>query len=573
MMARRLIALWMLVGLLAATAAVLAQANPTGVTAEALGMANLRAAPGTDADLVGQIVSGTRYPVIGRSEFFPWLLLGRVDDGAALGWVFNDLVDVQGNLSAVPLTDQVIGSLPGPTVTMSTLAPAVTGSPAAPSTPGAAAPTAEPTAVPAGAVTGTVLGEINVRYGPGVDYPRIGVARAGDTLNIVRWHTSMPWVEVTYPASPSGTGWVAVDLIQVNGTLTSLPSTSQTSFALPSLTPTPSPVDSVAVLGEESVPVSPEFAALGDELFGMMLAAGFDPATSRLGSFFVLNLETGEALGTGTDIAFSGMSVNKLAIMADYFRLLDSPPNDLQANTVAEAMICSENISTNEMLSTIGGGNPYRGGESVSAFLEELGLGNTFIFTPYANDPFITPEPPMTRVTEANQQVTQPDLYNQLTTDEAGSLLNAMYQCAYHDRGPLMDTFPGQFNSTECRQMIEVISHNKIGSLIEVGIPADVRIAHKHGWINDSHGDAALVFSPGGDYIFVVVLHNPEWLNFGESAPLIEEMSRTVYNYFNPDAPMAETRTVEGLGDVNACIASLLSSSVIPDLMSPTFNG
>jgi hypothetical protein len=48
-------------------------------------------------------------------------------------------------------------------------------------------------------------------------------------------------------------------------------------------------------------------------------------------------------------------------------------------------------------------------------------------------------------------------------------------------------------------------------------------------------------------------------------------MSRTVYNYFNPDAPMPETRTVEGLGDVNACINSLLTSSVIPDLMSATF--
>jgi uncharacterized protein YraI/beta-lactamase class A len=571
-MARRITLLLLVLGAALLALPALAQTSPTGVTAEALGMANLRAAPGTDAELVGQIVSGTRYPVIGRSEFFPWLLLGRVDNNEPLGWVFADLVTVQGNSAAAPISTLVIGETRA--VPVATASPA---GPAAPTSaspaPGAAPTQAAPTPAPAGAVLGRVLGEINVRYGPGVDYPRVGVARAGDTLEIVRTHTTLPWVEFRYPASPTGTGWVAVDLIEIDGDLSVLPATSQTSFALPSLTPTPSPVDSAAVLGEPVVPVSPEFAALGNDLFSQMLAAGFDPATRRLGSFFVMNLETGEALSTGTDIAFSGMSVNKIAILADYFRLLDRPADDTQANTVAQAMICSENISTNRMLATIGGGNPYRGAESVSAFLEELGLGNSFIFTPYANDPFITPEAPLTRVTTANQIAADPDPFNQLTTSETGGLLNAMYQCAYHDRGALRDTFGDQFTPTECRQMLHVMSYNKIGSLIESGVPEGVRIAHKHGWINDTHGDAALVFSPGGDYIFAVALHNPEWLNFGESAPLIEEMSRTVYNYFNPDAPLPATRVIEGLGDVNDCINSLLVSPVIPDLMSATFDG
>ncbi|MBL8146507.1 MAG: serine hydrolase [Anaerolineae bacterium] len=550
---------------------VFAQPNPTGVTAEAVGMANVRAAPDIGAGLVGQIVAGTRYPVLGRSEFFPWLLLGRVDNGQPLGWVFMELMLVQGNAAAVPLSDLVIGVEGSPSTatpsaqTPSPGTPAVTTSPVQP--PATAAP------VPAGAVTGTVLGEINVRYGPGVDFPRVGVARAGDTLDLIRTHTTLPWVEIRYPDSPSGTGWVAVELITVNGDLSVLPTTSQTSFALPTLTPTPSPVNAAAVLGESAVPISPEFAALGNQLFALMLAAGFDPATSRIGTFFVMNLQTGEALSTGTDIAFSGMSMNKIAILADYYRMLASPANDVQANTVAQAMVCSENISTNRMLASIGGGNPYRGAESVSAFLDELGLGDSFIFTPFANDPFITPEAPMTRVTDVNQQAAQPDPYNQLTANETGGLLNAIYQCAENDRGPLLDTFPDQFTQTECRQMLHVMSYNKIGSLIEVGIPADVRIAHKHGWINDTHGDSAVVFSPGGDYIFVVALHNPDWLNFSESAPLIEEMSRTIYNYFNPDVPLLETRTVEGLGDVNACINSLLTSPVVPDLMSATVGG
>ncbi|MGV2435527.1 MAG UNVERIFIED_CONTAM: hypothetical protein LVT10_12135 [Anaerolineae bacterium] len=50
------------------------------------------------------------------------------------------------------------------------------------------------------------------------------------------------------------------------------------------------------------------------------------------------------------------------------------------------------------------------------------------------------------------------------------------------------------------------------------------------------------MFTPGGDYILVVVLHNPTWLNFEESFPLIEDISLTVYNYFNPTTPMSAVR-------------------------------
>jgi hypothetical protein len=105
-----------------------------------------------------------------------------------------------------------------------------------------------------------------------------------------------------------------------------------------------------------------------------------------------------------------------------------------------------------------------------------------------------------------------------------------------------VDTFGGAFNQRECEQMLYLMSSNEIGALLEVGVPENVDVAHKHGWIDDTHGDAGVVFTPGGDYVLVVVLHNPTWLNFEESFPLIEDISLTVYNYFNPDAPMTATR-------------------------------
>lgn len=537
---------------LSAALSVSAQA---AVTAEAIQRANLRATTDLNATLVGEIVVGTRYPVIGRSEFFPWLLLGDPATTQPIGWVFRDLVTVQGDLNAVPFSRIEVTSVP-----IAPTQPAAV-APNAPTPTLATAVTPAPTI--AAAVTGTVMNEINIRYAPGTQYERIGVGRAGDTYEITAWHTQLPWVQIRYAQSPTGLAWVAIELLTINGDIYTLPSISQTTFALPTLTPTPSAVDS-AQFGD--VPLSPAFRALGADLWDQMIAMSFDPLTSRLGAFFVMDLQTGEALSIGDETAFSGMSVNKIAILATYYSQINAPPNDADANMLAEAMICSENISTNEILSAVGGGNPYTGANNVSAFLDQMGFQNSFIYTPFANDPFITPQAPRTETTAADQVSGEPDPFNQMTVSEIGTLLQAMAQCAAGETSPLLTNFDGAFTPTECAQMLNLMSYNRIGALIESGVPSDVRVAHKHGWIEDTHGDAAVVFSPGGDYVFVVVLHNPIWLNFDESSSLIENMSMTVYNYFNPDAPMTEPRD-----ETVPATCQLLGNPVIEQLTSATF--
>jgi uncharacterized protein YraI len=531
--------------------AVLPVLAQTGVTAEAIGQANVRATTDTNARLITQIQAGTRYPVLGRSAFYPWLLLGNPTDNQPLGWVFQDLLNVQGDINSLPFSEIVISDAPATVDVLPTPTAAPPGS----------AP--QPTPTVQSSVIGLVSGEINIRYGPGTEYPRVGVGQAGEQYPIIGWHTQLPWVQIHYPQSPNGIAWVAVELLEIQGDLYSLPATSQTSFALPTLTPTPSPIEAVAPFEASPVPLSPGFQALGEQIFSLMLQGGFDPQTSKFGAFFLMDLRTGEAVTFGDDIAFSGMSVNKIAILAAYFARFNSPLREEQAYTVAEAMICSENISTNEMLAAIGDGNPYTGAERVSAFLEQLGLRRTFIYTPFANDPFITPQAPRTRTTDVDQTRAEPDPFNQMTITEMGSLLNSMYQCAYNETGPLLSNFSDQFTPAECRQMLNTMSYNRIGSFIEMGTPLDVRVAHKHGWISDTHGDAALVFSPGGDYILVMALRGPDTLLFGESSVVIEEASRLVYNYFNPTAPLAEVR--EATTESATC--NLLGSPAIESLI------
>ncbi len=78
------------------------------VLAEAIGEANLRAGPGLDFDVVGQITAGNPIPVIGRSFEFPWYQVAF--EGVPEAWVFEQLVTIDGDISTVPIVDSV--SLP-----------------------------------------------------------------------------------------------------------------------------------------------------------------------------------------------------------------------------------------------------------------------------------------------------------------------------------------------------------------------------------------------------------------------------------------------------------------------------
>jgi uncharacterized protein YraI len=537
------------------------QAN--SVTAEALGQANLRAAADVNSVQLGQITNGTRYPVIGRSQFYPWLLLGDPNTLRPIGWVFAELVQVYGDINDVPFTEVGLVTTSQPSsptapqqLTTTTPAPSITS-------------LTTPTVLPTSGVVGTVKGEINIRYGPGVDYPRIGVARAGETYEITAYHTQFPWIQVRYPAAPNGYGWVANDLMDIQGNIYTLTAINQTIFDLPTLTATPPAVQTSIPVSGTHVPISASFQALGDTLWNMTLAAGFDPQTSRLASMFLINLQTGEALSFGSQIAFSGMSLTKIAILTDLYNQLQTPPSLDTAVHVANMMVCSENSASNALLRTLGDGDPYAGAQSVTKFLRELGLQNTYMVAPYAV-PDATPAPVTAPTTTADQVRAQPDYSNQMTVEDMGWLLAGIYQCAYSDSGLLMNRLPGAFDQRECRQMLDVMSSNNLTEplLMSAGVPAGTRVAHKHGWIADTHGNAGIVFTPGGDYVFVVALHSPVWLDFSESFPLISEMSRTIYNYFNPTVPLDTPRT-PNIVEVNQC--QVAGTPIIDELTSYSF--
>lgn len=534
-------------------------------TAEALGQANLRAATDTNSVKVGEITSGTVYPVIGRSEFFPWVLLGDPNTQQPIGWVYQDLVTIRGALNAVPISTLILDP-----ATLVTAPPA-----AAPNNPQpTSAPLAQPTATltPTYSVTGTVRGEVNVRYGPGVDYPRVGVANAGERFELSGYHTQYPWVQVRYANSPNGYAWIARDLLDIQGNIFTLPAISDGVLVLPTLTPTPSVVLSSNLHSGEAVPISPAFARLGEQIWELMLRNRFDPQTSRFGALFLMDLQTGEAITFGNDIAFSGTSVNKIPILVRLYGTLNEPPNAQTATDIANTMICSENVATNRLLSIIGNGNEFTGAEEVTRFMNALGMKNSFLLSPYVTDPQKPPIPPRPiryPTTGVDQVRAQPDLSNQLTVDEVGWLLADVYQCAYGDGGILLEKFGDLYEPRECRQMLHVMSNNTVDGLLKAGIPEGVRVAHKHGWIDTTHSNAGIFFTEGGDFVMVMMVFQPSWLLFSESLPVIAESARLAYNYFNPSAPMPAIR--DGIIP-EAPTCNFANTPLITDLRQPIWD-
>ena len=407
----RFLARLALMTLLLAARLALAQQH-TGVTAQAIGQANLRSDASIDSNLVGEINAGASYPVVGRSQFYPWILIGDPVSAEPIGWVYDALVVINGSLPRVPISEHVFNEAP-PTITATS--PAQIRATLVASAATKVTPATAQSSSPSFGVTGEIIGEVNIRYGPGVEYPRVGVANAGQLFEITGYHTQFPWVRIAFDGVPNNQAWIAKDLLRISGNLLNTPAVTQSRLILPPLTATP-PRISAGAAGGEAVTLSTGFQILAKHLWNLVLEKGFDPQTSRFGALFVMDLQTGEAFSFGDEIAFSGTSINKIGILAALYQHLAGAPSIEIATDIANTMICSENVATNRLLSIVGNGNTYLGAEAVTEFYRQLGWGRSFISAPFTT--IGTPEPPPKPIpypqTSADQLKADPDLSNQL---------------------------------------------------------------------------------------------------------------------------------------------------------------
>lgn len=247
---------------------------------------------------------------------------------------------------------------------------------------------------------------------------------------------------------------------------------------------------------------------------------------------FVKDLQTGEELEINGDVAFAGLSVLKIAVLEEVYRVLDQSPDVETTRLISETMTESGNSTANALLrDVVDGGDGYRAVKKLTASMHRLGLTNTYMGAPYdekdVGSEMVTPANSRTDIS------TEPDPFIQTTPLDVGLLLEMIYHCS-QGGGTLIMTYPDDLTTKECRDMIDWMSGNRVDTLLEAGVPDGTDVAHKHGWTSDTHADAGILFTPGGDLVLVIFLHRAQWLEWDESAPLIADISTAAYNYFNP---------------------------------------
>jgi beta-lactamase class A len=299
-------------------------------------------------------------------------------------------------------------------------------------------------------------------------------------------------------------------------------------------------VHQVTLQVESGAPEPPSLESLEAFLRHNIAWIGFND----LAEVYLQSMATGEtlhfALRGGAevvpDVAFTAASTSKIPIMVSTLRRTDEPTPESVVTLLARMIGFSENPPADTLMSTYI--DEVRGPLLVTEDMAALGLENTFL-AGY----FYLGAPLLQRfTTPANQRTDvflDPDIYNQTVPSEVGRLLAAIYTCAQDGSGLLTETFPGEITQSECQLMVDTLASNRIGLLIEAGLPPGATAAHKHGWVQELDGqirsmsDVALVFTPGGDYVLNIFIYDALRLDFDQGNRLVARLSQTVYNFFN----------------------------------------
>ena len=270
--------------------------------------------------------------------------------------------------------------------------------------------------------------------------------------------------------------------------------------------------------------------------------SGFDGVIG----LYMLDLQTGQeihfALNQGQeisvqpDVAFTASSTIKIPILVSYYIKNGSAPVDQQTQAMINEMIRkSDNNASDAMMNRI---DPNTGPLIITENMKTIGLEDTFLAG------FFAPGSPLlqTFVTPSNSRddvFTDPDSYNQTTPLDMGMLLADLYQCATSGGGALIAAFPAKINSQICQQIVTYLSSDKIGVLIEAGVPEGTQIAHKHGWITSSDGvirnfsDASIVYTAGGNFVLSIYAYHPAQIVFDDANALFADLGAAVYNFYN----------------------------------------
>lgn len=247
-------------------------------------------------------------------------------------------------------------------------------------------------------------------------------------------------------------------------------------------------------------------------------------------ALYYQDLSTGEEIDVDADTAFAGMSTVKIPILLKLYYDYDLPIDPGTSRWISETIKSetASNAGANALLYRIGDEDTLTGARRVSDFTRELGYQNTFIAVPYDSD--LTPPHIATPANTNPTYNTFPDPAMQTTPGDVGRMLADIGHCA-EGGGNLLAALSDRLSPAKCQEIVGWLEQNPMGFLISYGVPEEALVAHKHGYGSDSQGDVALIQGPEGPYVLAVYVYQTGWVIWGYSNPLMNDLSRLVWNY------------------------------------------
>ena len=248
-----------------------------------------------------------------------------------------------------------------------------------------------------------------------------------------------------------------------------------------------------------------------------------------------------EIENTPVDVAYSSWSTIKIPILVSTFSRQDAPYDEVLLNDIAKMIEQSDNSASDTVAQE--GVDPIRGPLLISEDMFALGLQNTY----WAG--YFKLGSPMLQAfqTPANQRTdinTNADPYAQTTAGDLGMLLEDLYYCNKSYGGAFPLVFEGRITQAECKLMVDFLSKDNIGQLIQAGVPAATIVAHKHGWaveVVDGYihtiADSGIIYTKGGDFILSIFAYHPVQAIFDTVNQLFADLAGASYNYYNLEIP------------------------------------
>ncbi|GEM_PF-526090 len=169
---------------------------------------------------------------------------------------------------------------------------------------------------------------------------------------------------------------------------------------------------------------------------------------------------------------------------------------------MADMITVSDNDATNVLTSYLSADESFDGGMAVvNAFVAAQGFSGTHMGRSLGSYAGATPERD-----------------NYTSVHDCGTFLAAVY------RGNMV-------SRDRSDQILNLLKAQTRTWKIPAGVPAGTVTANKTGELDDTENDAAIIFSPGGDYVLCVMATG--LANVGTAQSQIAALSGMVYQYFN----------------------------------------